>query len=202
MCVVCAPTSCKTSDTAPRTTRPRSPAPKTRLTPIDGYQIRRADLAAFAANREPPVARVGYDVTLTVEKSVAIATMLSPPDLQARFLRAFGIANSTATGYLERHAAGARHRGQHIDTTGLTVASYLHATSRALGPHPHQHNIVINAVTDANGQPRALDARGLYQHAPTAAALATAALRWELRDLNLGWWQRDNKTWELDGITP
>jgi conjugative relaxase-like TrwC/TraI family protein len=101
-----------------------------------------------------------------------------------------------------RHAAGARHRGQHIDTTGLTVASYLHATSRALDPHPHQHNVVIDAVTDTNGQPRALDARLLYRHAPTAAALATAALRWELRDLNLGWWHRDGKAWELEGITP
>ena len=166
------------------------------------YRIRRDDLAAFAATREPPVARVGYDVTLTVEKSVAIATMLGPPDLQARFLKAFAVANTTAIDHLERHAAGARHRGQHIDTTGLTVASYLHATSRALDPHPHQHNVVINAVTDANGQPRALDARLLYQHAPTAAALATAALRWELRDLDLGWWHRDGKTWELEGIKP
>jgi conjugative relaxase-like TrwC/TraI family protein len=166
------------------------------------YRIRRDDLAAFAATREPPVARIGYDVTLTVEKSVAIVTMLGPPDIQARFLQAFTVANTTAINHLERHAAGARHRGQHIDTTGLTVASYLHATSRALDPHPHQHNVVINAVTNTNGQPRALDARLLYQHAPTAAALATAALRWELRDLNLGWWHRDNKTWELEGITP
>ena len=166
------------------------------------YRIRRDDLAAFVATREPPVARIGYDVTLTVEKSVAIATMLGPPDLQARFLQAFAVANTTAIDHLERHAAGARHRGQHIDTTGLTVASYLHATSRALDPHPHQHNVVINAVTDTNGQPRALDARLLYQHAPTAAALATAALRWELRDLKLGWWHRDGKTWELEGITP
>jgi conjugative relaxase-like TrwC/TraI family protein len=166
------------------------------------YRIRREDLAAFAATREPPVARIGYDVTLTVEKSVAIATMLGPPDLQARFLQAFAVANTTAITHLERHAAGARHRGQHIDTTGLTVASYLHATSRALDPHPHQHNVVINAVTDTNGRPRALDARLLYQHAPTAAALAIAALRWELRDLNLGWWHRDGKTWELEGIAP
>jgi conjugative relaxase-like TrwC/TraI family protein len=166
------------------------------------YRIRRDDLAAFAATREPPVARIGYDVTLTVEKSVAIATMLGPPDLQARFLQAFTVANNAAIAHMERHAAGARHRGQHIDTTGLTVASYLHATSRALDPHPHQHNVVINAVTDTNGQPLALDARLLYQHAPTAAALATAALRWELRELNLGWWHRDGKTWELEGITP
>jgi conjugative relaxase-like TrwC/TraI family protein len=166
------------------------------------YQIRRDDLAAFAATREPPVARIGYDVTLTVEKSVAIATMLGPPDLQARFIQAFMVANTTAITHLERHAAGARHRGRHIDTTGLTVASYLHATSRALDPHPHQHKRRDQRRHRHQWPTRALDARLLYQHAPTAAALATAALRWELRDLNLGWWHRDGKTWELEGITP
>ena len=39
----------------------------------------------------------------------------------------------------------------------------------------------------------------LYRHAPEAAALATAALRWELRDLGLGWWRRDNGVWEIAG---
>jgi hypothetical protein len=46
-----------------------------------------------------------------------------------------------------------------------------------------------------------VDARALYRHAPAAAALATAAFRWELRDLGLGWWRRDNGVWEIAGCS-
>jgi len=47
---------------------------------------------------------------------------------------------------------------------------------------------------------RTLDARALYRHAPAAGALATAAVRWELRDLGLGWWQRPDGVWEIAGV--
>ena len=43
----------------------------------DTHRVRRGDVAEFAARREPPVAGVGYDGTLTGEKSFAVVTMLS-----------------------------------------------------------------------------------------------------------------------------
>jgi hypothetical protein len=88
-----------------------------------------------------------------------------------------------------------------VASEGLDGASYLHATSRALDPHhPHRHNVIANAVVDDHGDVRALDARDLYGHAPSAGALATAAARWELRDLGIGWWRRDDGIWEIAGV--
>ncbi len=164
------------------------------------FRIRRDDLADFAARRRVPVARVGFDLTLTAEKSIGLLTMLTTGDRQQRFVDAFTTANDTAIAYLDRHASVARRRGESIGTEGLIVASYLHGTSRALDPHPHHHNVVANAVVDDDGGVRTLDARALYRHAPAAAALATAAVRWELRDLGLGWWRRNDGVWEIDGV--
>ena len=109
-------------------------------------------------------------------------------------------ANDTAIGYLDRYASVARRKGSVVGSEGLVVASYLHATSRALDPHPHHHNVVANGIVDDEGGVRTLDARALYRHAPGAAALATAAMRWELHDLGVGWWRRDDGVWEAAGV--
>jgi conjugative relaxase-like TrwC/TraI family protein len=164
------------------------------------YLVRRADVAALAETRTVPVARVGFDLTLTCEKSLGLLSLLADPARQARLLRVLQVANDTAIAHLDRVASVARRRGATVHTEGLVVASYFHATSRALDPHPHHHNVVANAVVDDHGDVRTLDARALYRHAPAAAALATAAARWELRDLGVGWWRRDDGVWEIAGI--
>jgi len=166
----------------------------------DHYLVRRADVADFAERRKSPVARVGFDVTLTVEKSIGIITMLSTGVRQDRLVEALAVANDTAISYLDRHASVARRTGVVVNSEGLVVASYLHGTSRALDPHPHFHNVVANAIVDDEGGVRTLDARALYRHSPAAAALATAAFRWETRDLGLGWWQRPDGVWEVAGV--
>lgn len=164
------------------------------------YRVRRSDVADFAERRKPPVARVGFDLTLTVEKSIGLLAMLTSRDRQEAVVGALRRANDTAIGYLDRHASVARRKGSVVGSEGLMAASYLHGTSRALDPHPHHHNVVANAVVDDEGGVRTLDARALYRHAPAAAALATAAMRWELHDLGVGWWRRDDGVWEASGV--
>ena len=164
------------------------------------YRIRREDAATFAEHRRVPVARVGFDLTLTAEKSIGIVTMLSTGTRQDRFVDALRCANDVAIGYLDREASVARRKGSVVGSEGLIVASYLHGTSRALDPHPHHHNVVANAIVDDEGGVRTLDARALYRHAPAAAALATAAVRWELRDLGLAWRCRADGVWEIEGV--
>ncbi|MEP1126316.1 MAG: MobF family relaxase [Ilumatobacter sp.] len=176
-------------------------AVRCRIDDTGHYWIRRDDLADFAERRKPAIARVGFDLTLTAEKSIGVLTMLSTGDRQQRLVKALEHANGTAIDHLDRRASRARRRGQQVGSEGLTVASYLHGTSRSLDPHPHHHNIVANAVVDEVGEVRTLDARGLYRNAPAAAALATAAFRWETRDLGLGWWRRDDGIWEVAGIS-
>jgi conjugative relaxase-like TrwC/TraI family protein len=88
------------------------------------------------------VARVGFDLTLTCEKSLGVLSMLADPAHQPTLLRALRVANDTAIAHLDAVAAVARKRGGAVDTEGLVVATYFHATSRAADPHPHHHNVV------------------------------------------------------------
>ncbi|MEO6571824.1 MAG: relaxase domain-containing protein, partial [Ilumatobacteraceae bacterium] len=76
------------------------------------FRIRRDDLADFAARRRVPVARVGFDLTLTAEKSIGVLTLLTTGDRQQRFLDAFTTANDTAIAYLDNHASVARCQGE------------------------------------------------------------------------------------------
>ncbi len=115
------------------------------------FLIRRADLAEFAEQRKSPIARVGFDLTLTVEKSIGLLAMLSDGDRQHRFVRALQRANDTAVRHMDQFASVGRRRGAVVGSEGLIVASYMHGTSRALDPHPHHHNIVANAVVDDEG---------------------------------------------------
>ena len=116
-------------------------------------------------------------------------------------LAALDVANRTAIGHLDQVAAVARRGSRVVHTEGLLTATFVHGTSRTLDPHHHHHNVVANTVVDDHGAVRALDARALYRHAPEAAALATAAFRWDLRDLGLGWWRRDTGAWEIAGCS-
>ena len=165
------------------------------------FRVTRAEVAAFADRRQRPVVRVEYDLTLSTEKSVAVLALLSKGDRQRRVLDAIDEANRTALSFLEHHAAYGRRQGRRVCTEGLVVASFLHATSRALDPFPHRHNVVANAVVDEFGERRALDGRALYRHAPAAAALATVALRWRLStELGVTWRRSPRGVWEADGV--
>jgi conjugative relaxase-like TrwC/TraI family protein len=165
------------------------------------FQVTREEVAAFAERRQRPVVRVGYDLTLSTEKSVAVLALLGRGERQRQVLGAIDAANDVALRFLEDRAAVGRRLGRSVGTEGLVVASFLHATSRALDPFPHRHNVVANAVVDEHGERRALDGRALYRHAPAAAALATAALRWRLStELGVRWRRSDRGVWEADGV--
>ncbi len=166
------------------------------------YRIRRSELTAFTGRRRQPSVRCGFDLTLTTEKSFGVLMMLSDPAVRAVFEAALDAGNAVAISYLEEHGTFTRRNGARVATTGLTVATYLHGTSRALDPFPHRHNIVANTALDANGDRKTLDARGFYEQAPVAAALATAQMRYQLTtELGVRWRPARHGGWEIDGIT-
>ena len=165
------------------------------------FRVTREEVAAFAERRQRPVVRVGYDLTLSTEKSIAVLALLSLGERQRQVLGTIDEANRTALRFLEDHAAVGRRLGRRVGSEGLVVASFLHATSRALDPFPHRHNVVANAVVDEFGERRALDGRALYRHAPAAAALATATMRWRLStELGVRWRRSTRGVWEADGV--
>ncbi len=165
------------------------------------WLVKRGDLVAFLERRAAPAVRVGYDLTLTTEKSLGVLALLGDDHTRAAVLGAIEAGNDIGIGYLELHAASARRKGEQVLVRGLTVASFRHLTSRALDPFPHHHNVIANTVVDEHGSRRALDARGLYCHAQAASALATAEMRHQLTmSLGVSWRPSRSGGWEIDGI--
>jgi conjugative relaxase-like TrwC/TraI family protein len=163
--------------------------------------VTRGELVAFLRRRRPPTVIVGYDITLTTEKSLSLLALLAEPHVGAEVLDAIQDANDQAIGWLEDNAASARSKGERIAVKGWMVASFRHLTSRALDPFAHWHNVVPNTVEDARGVRRALDARGLYASAKAAAAIATADARWRVtHKLGVRWRPGRKGGWEIAGL--
>ena len=165
------------------------------------WLVKRADLVDFLRHRKAPAVRVGYDLTLTTEKSLGVLALLGDEKTRAAVLGAIQAGNDRGLAHLEYAAAMARVKGEPVSTRGWTVASFRHLTSRALDPFPHHHNVVANTVVDPDGTRRALDARWLYRHAGEASALATAEMRYRLTtELGVRWRRGRKGGWEIDGI--
>ena len=165
------------------------------------WLTKRSDLVDYLRHRTAPAVRVGYDLTLTTEKSLGVLALFGDDHTRHAVLGAIQAGNDRGLRYLEYAAAMTRANGEPVSTRGWTVASFRHLTSRALDPFPHHHNVVANTVVDPDGTRRALDARWLYRHAGEASALATAEMRYRLTsELGVGWRRGRKGGWEVDGI--
>lgn len=155
-----------------------------RFGPRQAWRIARVDLAEFLDRREPPSTRFCYDATFTVSKSVSVMALLSSDQLRAQVVEALLAANRRGLNHLDLHASCSRATidGERvpIQSDGLAVASYLHATSRADDPALHVHNVILNAVRCEDGVDRAVNAAALYRESAVASTLAEAQLRWTL----------------------
>jgi conjugative relaxase-like TrwC/TraI family protein len=165
------------------------------------WVVRRSDLVDFLKRRTAPAVRVGYDLTLTTEKSLGVLALLGSPATRVAVLGAIEAGNDVALRWLEQRACSAVVNGEVVPALGWTAASFRHLTSRALDPFPHHHNVVASGVEAADGTRRALDARGLYRHAVGASALATAEMRYRLTAaVGVRWRRSAAGGWEIDGI--
>ena len=165
------------------------------------WLVRRPDLVDFVRHRTAPIVRVGFDLTLTTEKSLGVLALLGDDACRTAVLGAIQAGNDRGLAHLEYAAAMVRVKGEPTSTRGWTVASFRHLTSRALDPFPHHHNVIANTVAEPSGERRALDARYLYRHAGSASALATAEMRHRLtQSLGVGWRRGRKGGWEIDGI--
>jgi len=144
------------------------------------WRVPEAEARAFATGRTPPTVVSGFDLTFSVEKSVSALWAAAGDPVRSEILAGFDAAVDAGMSYMERHASFVRVGGTRVEAHGLSAASYLHATSRALDPQLHRHVVVANFATDALGNVRTLDSVSLYTHAKTAGYLAGAELRHQL----------------------
>jgi conjugative relaxase-like TrwC/TraI family protein len=165
------------------------------------WTVTRSDLVEFLQRRSAPAVRVGYDLTLTTEKSLGVLGLLGDHTTRVAVLDAIRAGNDAGMARLEARAAKARVGGKVVDAAGWSAASFAHNVSRALDPFPHHHNVVAAAVETTDGEQRVLDARHLYTEAPAASAIATLTMRHHLTTtLGVRWRQVPRGGWEVAGI--
>jgi conjugative relaxase-like TrwC/TraI family protein len=168
--------------------------------PAGRWRVSRQELVAYLQRRRAVNVRVGFDVTLTTEKSLGVLALLGEPDATRAVLSAIEGGNDWALDWLEARAT-ARVKGKTVPAAGGWMsASFRHLTSRALDPFPHHHNVIANTVTIADGSRRALDGRGLYRDVHAASALATAEMRHQLAGFGVRWRPAHHGGWEIAGI--
>ena len=126
--------------------------------------------------------RAGWDVTMSVPKSVSILALVGG---DARLVAAVREAATATLAWTERNIAEGRiwnGRGQVPEATGRFVAAtFLHDVNRNGEPQLHVHNVIANATRTADGQWRALHPDQLYerQHVMDAVFLSTLRSRIE-----------------------
>src|SRR6266436_4112525 len=122
--------------------------------------------------------RAGWDVTISPHKSVSLQALVGG---DSRILDAHDKAVPKAVVELQRHVQAWVHGGRDVETTGLVIgASFRHETSRALDPQLHSHCVLLNITRRADGEWRAIDARGIFRAQRLANEIYQAELRKEL----------------------
>ncbi|MGC2162267.1 MAG: MobF family relaxase [Silvibacterium sp.] len=129
--------------------------------------------------------RAGWDATFSAPKSVSLTALVGG---DARVRLAHREAVTAALTELERYTQ-ARIGGNHpAETTGQFVAAkFEHDTARPVdgyaAPQLHTHAVIFNVTERENGQPRALQERGLFESQQFATAVYQSELTYRLSQL-------------------
>jgi conjugative relaxase-like TrwC/TraI family protein len=129
--------------------------------------------------------RAGWDATFSAPKSVSLTALVGGDD---RVRMAHREAVTAALTELERYTQ-ARIGGNHpAEPTGQFVAAkFEHDTARPVdgyaAPQLHTHAVIFNVTERENGQPRALQERGLFESQQFVTAVYQSELMYRLRNL-------------------
>lgn len=122
--------------------------------------------------------RAGWDVTMSVPKSVSILALVGD---DRRLVGAVREAAAATLGWTERNIVEARvwdGARQAPERTGrLVAATFLHDVNRNGEPQLHVHNVIANATRTDDGKWRALHSDALYQRQHVIDAVFLSTLR-------------------------
>ncbi|MBI1352125.1 MAG: AAA family ATPase [Actinomycetales bacterium] len=170
--------------------------------------------AGAASSTHVPVGNAGYELTLTVPKSISLFALSGDPANQGQWLDAMEAA---ATRALERLMAEAGfcstgHRGDGFDVRNMPAdgwAGFIAAeiSSRAGDPHLHVHCTLPNVLVGRDGIVRTMadGGRELHINAPRFAAwgqeflIEEATARGVVTD---AWFDPQSWQWQLGGFRP
>src|ERR1700678_3434896 len=129
--------------------------------------------------------RAGWDATFSAPKSVSLPALVGGDD-GVRVAHRESVR--VALDQLE-HYTQARIGGNHpAETTGKFIAAkFEHDTARPVdgyvAPQLHTHLVIFNLAERADGEPRALQERGLFQSQQFATAVYQSELTYRVRQL-------------------
>lgn len=151
---------------------------------------------------DPEKHRHGYDVTLSVPKSVSAAWALGDDRIRGIIEDAKARAVQRTVKYMEANAAyGRRGAGSstHEKLPGLVVGAFDHHTSRAGDPQLHTHLFVANVAQREDGTTGTIEGKYLLEHMRAGGAMYRAELAAALREAGVQV-ERDGDSFRIAGI--
>lgn len=131
--------------------------------------------------------RVGWDLTLSAEKSFSVLYASASSEERERLLDAHRRAVDDALAFVERCAETRRGKaGRDVVGANLVVSCHTHFGSRDLDPQVHTHCLVYAVAQGEDGQWGALSPEEMYRQKMTAGALYRASLAANLSGLGYG----------------
>ncbi|MCU0277784.1 MAG: relaxase domain-containing protein [Candidatus Nanopelagicales bacterium] len=151
----------------------------------------------------------GFDLTLTVPKSVSVVWALGDARTRAAVVAAHHCAIDQVIDVLEARVVATRvgHAGaSRVTTRGVIAAAFDHPDTRQADPNLHTHVVVANRVQGPDEKWRAIDARPLFAATVTLSETYDALLTDELArtlPVAFGWRDRGPRrtpAFEVDGV--
>jgi conjugative relaxase-like TrwC/TraI family protein len=146
--------------------------------------------------------RIGFDLTFSAPKSVAVVFAGSDPALRDRLLNAHRDAVASCLRFVEEHVAETRRgkAGKEVVAARLVISSHTHFGAREhekdwkerggarmdVDPQLHTHNLVYNVCQAADGSWATLEAAEIYRYKKTVGAMYRAELAANLRGIGFG----------------
>src|SRR5271156_2267727 len=129
--------------------------------------------------------RAGWDATFSAPKSVSLTALVGGDE---RVREAHRESVRVALDQLEHYTQARIGGNRPPETTGKFIAAkFEHDTARPVdgyvAPQLHTHAVVFNVTERDNGQPRALQERGLFQSQQFATAIYQSELTYRVRQL-------------------
>jgi conjugative relaxase-like TrwC/TraI family protein len=127
---------------------------------LDGFDPR---TNIYLGKRRDPRRRAGWDVCLSVSKSVSIGALCGPEPLRKAIREAYDETVQSFVPALEVLACRQNGGRPPVVTGNLVIAAFTHERSRHDEPHLHTHYLVANATDDA-GAWRALEPAQFFRN--------------------------------------
>lgn len=169
--------------------------------------------AATAAGQRVPVGNAGYELTLTLPKSISLYAITGDPDQAGQWLDVMEAAATRALDRLMGEAGfcSTGHRGDGQDVTMLKADGWAgfiatEISSRAGDPHLHVHCTLPNVLVGVDGVVRTMadGGRELIINAPRFAAWGQQFVLEEAQARGLisdAWFNLHTGQWEVGGFT-